>query len=238
MKFASLMYHQIADNPKGKFWVSKENFLRQLDWLVENGFKSIDLSAEAPFAEDKCVLITFDDGHKSNLWAARELSQRGFKGIFYIIKNKSLQDADYLNESDLMEIAKLGHLLGVHGKDHKWWTEKSKDLFVSEFTEVSNWLESLTGVSVVSCSAPGGFISPRVVLIINEIFPNVKYIRSSIPSYNDNRLEGGLLRSVAICRNTTMDDFKKIVRMDKVFYSCEVAFYYAKVFIKKIVYRY
>lgn len=52
------MYHQIELPFKDKFYVAPENFKTQMQYIKDNGFKSINPNKD--FSGD--VLITFDDG--------------------------------------------------------------------------------------------------------------------------------------------------------------------------------
>ena len=213
MNYPCLMYHEIAYPYKHPFYVHPDDFKKQIDWLLANGYKSIDLRKNN---EKGNILITFDDGHKSNLEAARYLHEKGFVAVFYILKNFSLEDSDYLTEDDIREIAALGHIIGVHGKNHIWWTRKSKEELVSELYETTLWLENLVGQKVVTCSAPGGMIRNRERRIIRKHLPYFKYIRSSFHGYNKT---GDInLKSKGVGTMTTMAEFERMVKLDTMYY--------------------
>ena len=80
MNYPCLMYHEILTPARTGCSVSPANFKKQVGWLVANGYKSIDLRTDFDLT-GKDVLITFDDGHKSNLEAARYLKDKGFVGF-------------------------------------------------------------------------------------------------------------------------------------------------------------
>ena len=213
MKYACLMYHEIAYPFRHPFYVHPDDFKKQIDWLLTNGYKSIDLSKGDDTGN---VLITFDDGHKSNLEAARYLHEKGMVAVFYILKNFSLEDSEYLTEDDIKEIATLGHIIGVHGKNHLWWTRKRKEELVRELEETAIWLKTLTGQEVITCSAPGGMIRQRERYIIRKHCPYFKYIRSSFHGYNR---KGDInLKSKGIGSMTTMKEFERIVKLDTIYY--------------------
>nr|WP_294863764.1 poly-beta-1,6-N-acetyl-D-glucosamine N-deacetylase PgaB [uncultured Pseudogulbenkiania sp.] len=73
-KLTILTYHEIADKEDAlepAFAVSPTNFVRQMDWLKNNGYHFVsmddvlaDRSGKKPLPE-KAVLLTFDDGYRS-----------------------------------------------------------------------------------------------------------------------------------------------------------------------------
>lgn len=238
MRYPCLMYHQtVCGEMHGKYWVALDAFRTQMEYLSVNGYSSIDLSSEKPFAGNKGVLITFDDGHGSNLDAAKELSKRGLKGVFYILKNKTLSDAEYLSEDGIREMSEMGHVIGIHGKDHKWWTGKKPSQFIDEFRETKEWLEDLTGRNIITCSAPGGFVNARVADVITTNFPDMKYIRSSRPYWNDECQSKAILNAVGMHGDMTEDEFREIVTMDKLYYTRAMAIYWAKKIAKAMLGR-
>lgn len=235
MKFAALMYHELSNGElKGRFWVSFDEFRRQLDYLDEHDFAAPTLQ-DIGNVTGKKVLITLDDGHKSNFAAAEEMAKRGQKGVFYILKDKSLGDSEYLKEEQIREIAAMGHEIGIHGKNHKFWTAKSDGLLRDEIAETKDWLEALVGKQVTTCSAPGGKIDARVVRLITSRFPDMRYIRTSRETYNTDDMKSCLLNCVAIRADTSMREFSKIIHVDEFTYFKLLAVYRAKEFAKKVL---
>ncbi len=73
-KLTILSYHEVAEGNAAlvpQYTVTPTNFVRQLDWLKNNGYHFVsmdqvvaDYSGKKPLP-DKAVLITFDDGYRS-----------------------------------------------------------------------------------------------------------------------------------------------------------------------------
>ncbi|MBI3143876.1 MAG: poly-beta-1,6-N-acetyl-D-glucosamine N-deacetylase PgaB [Pseudogulbenkiania sp.] len=73
-KLTILTYHEIADKKDAlepAFTVTPTNFVRQMDWLKNNGYHFVSLddvladrAGKTPLP-DKAVLLTFDDGYRS-----------------------------------------------------------------------------------------------------------------------------------------------------------------------------
>lgn len=226
------MYHQIELPFKDKFYVAPENFKTQMQYIKDNGFKSINPNKD--FSGD--LLITFDDGHKSNLWAARVLASLGLHGVFYIVKDFSLNDESYLNEKEIKEISDLGHTIGVHGKDHNWWTNKTPEKLVNELKDTSKWIENITGKKVVTCSPPGGRIKSREFKLIKENCSHFKHIRNSVCSYSKDTDK--MIHSMPITIDMGMSEFKQVLTMDKIYYARRAFIYHCKEVVKSIVYKF
>lgn len=237
-KSACLMYHQITDDDSyGKFRVGVKDFLSQLEVIKDIGLQSIDLLRHEPFLLTNGVLITLDDGHESNLFAAHALAERGLKAVFYILKKKSLSEPGFLRTADIAEISHLGHSVGVHGVDHKWWTTKSDAQLITELKDCKSWLEDITGSSVITCSAPGGRLTSRVVENIRMNIPEFRYIRSSVESYNCGDVLRKVLNSVPICKNTTLSEYTKLITLDRWTYARRLTVYRVKEAIKGVLHR-
>lgn len=185
-RYACLMYHEIDDGVCSPYHVPWNDFTEQMFWLKEKGYKTLDLrKGELDTSPGgKRILITFDDGHKSNIRAAQFLHNLGFCAVFYILQEQSLTNTAYLSESEIQYISDLGHIIGVHDKNHMHWTKLSNIELIEDLNGVRLWLERLTGQSIVTCSAPGGFIRHREYLLIRKFVPELKYIRSSFNDYN------------------------------------------------------
>ena len=233
MKYTSLMYHQI-EVARNKVNVYPRNFVKQMDLLVDKGIKSLILGESMGEVNQYC-LLTFDDGHKSNMWAAEELRKRGLTGYFYVIKDLSLNNSAYLCEDEIRQIHTMGHKIGVHGKNHGWWTKKSSEQLVAELRETKTWIEDVTGSKCITCSAPGGDINRNVVRTIQSNLPDLTYIRTSRQGVNAEH--DTVLKSVGV--HTSFSDQKvlKIAQNDK-WYMREVVFlYYLKEMVKPVYHQ-
>lgn len=183
--------------------------------------------------DNKQVLITFDDGHISNLEAARLLNSKGLKAVFYIVKDYCCSNGTYLTESMIREISDMGHTIGIHGKSHTRWTDKPIEVLINELSETKSWIESITGKECITCSAPFGFINNRVVKAIKENFPSFKIIRTSDPKVNN--IGEIVVGSVAIHQDTTLSEFKKIINGNRLYYFRNIVFWKMKEIAKILI---
>lgn len=216
-----LMYHQ---TPKagdlGKFAVRMDRFKEQMRFIAEHHLS------------DR-VTITFDDGHKSNYDAAEFMESLGLKGVFYILKDKSLNDSDYLSADQIKRISDMGHVIGIHGKDHKWWTRKAPAQLIAELNEVKGWIEDVTGKRVEHCSVPGGRFNRKVMETIKSGCSGLSSIRTSIEDYNVGIDGHRLVNAVAMRHDMSDLQFRQILTFRPWCYRQLRTLYWMKEFVKK-----
>lgn len=229
--FTCLMYHELVESPLNKFSVTPQAFENQIQELFKQGTKSYQLGISIDTKGSYCM-ITFDDGHISNLQAAELLADAGMTGYFYLIKDYSLNKENYLSEKDIKEIARLGHKLGVHGKDHMHWPKKNDKQLIDELKETKDWIEQLTGAEVNTCSAPGGVINQRTIEIINREIPSLKYIRTS--RYGINYVGDTVLHSIGVRGDYALEKVIGIAKNDWWTMQKIMAYYHAKELLKPI----
>ena len=238
--FTCLMYHETTLLKNSKYSVSMQTFEKQVQLLRKWGIHScfFDQQIAKESSAHYCT-ITFDDGHVSNYEAAKILYQYGYQGIFYVIKNKSLTNPEFLTETQIKEIADMGHLIGVHGKSHKWWTKFPDEVLTQDLLEVKNWIESLTGKPVITCAAPGGVIDQRVINCLQKNIPDMEYIRTVKPGINKS--SNRIIQIAAIHSNTYKNEFKLKSIGSTIYYQYLSVIYFIKQIIKKshrIVHRF
>lgn len=183
--YSCLMFHELVnEHPLTRFSVSFSEFEKTLIYIKENDIKTLSIHDLDKPINKKSTLLTFDDGHKSNVKAAELLSKYGLTGVFFIVKDFSLEKEDYMSEEDIKYVFSLGHIIGVHDKSHEHWTKKTEKKLIKDIIETKEWLEKILETPIVICSAPGGKINDRVYRIIEKNIPSLRYIRSSSPRMN------------------------------------------------------
>lgn len=230
MSYTCLMYHHIEEPASVKFSVSPDRFQAQMEALKRLGIRSwLPDGSVAPASDIPCF-ITFDDGHKSNLAAAELMRDLGLKGCFYVVKDFALNDPAYLDEAEIKAISDMGHLIGVHGKVHEWWTKFNDKTLAADLQETKTWIEDLTGKAVVTCAAVGGKIDRRVIRCIRESIPDMPYIRTI--RFGTNRDDETLLKTVAVTKYVSLDAFCKAVTCNRLYYALGTVGYGVKEMLK------
>lgn len=139
MKYADipiLMYHEIGEQKEdvehNRWCVSPENFKQQMQWLGENGYKTISLAELQEGIEknretgQKCIVLTFDDGRKGVYTYALPLLQEfGFMATVYIVpswvEGQAPAEESYstfMSWEEIKELAKAGWEIGSHSHSH------------------------------------------------------------------------------------------------------------------------
>ena len=123
-----LMYHNIGYE-KGSFFVSPENFAKQMEYIKKNGYEVITLDElvvgiknKKTFRKNK-VVITFDDGYRDNFqYAFPVLRKFGFSATIFIISDfagKSFNTGkEFLTWDQIILMSKDKISFGAHSKTH------------------------------------------------------------------------------------------------------------------------
>jgi peptidoglycan/xylan/chitin deacetylase (PgdA/CDA1 family) len=165
-RFVALMYHKLHDSPRGHYTITHGDFRSQLAWLKAEGFtiegfRELDQRLGRNDTPAKYVVMSFDDGHKSDLRAAELVREAGGQATFFLTKSLCGSRSSFLNVQEVKELATLGSV-GTHGVTHNPLSGMSAERMRSELSESKQWLEDLLGESVYTFSAPGGYITERV----------------------------------------------------------------------------
>lgn len=115
------------------------------------------------------VLVTFDDGHISNLEAARVMvGEFGLKGVFFISTNHLRLGAPWMTAADIRELDRIGCAVQSHGHHHRFLNGPDRSNIEMELSESRTILQDLIGKSVDALSFPGGRYSEETVEIAHH----------------------------------------------------------------------
>ncbi len=164
--FVTLMYHSLDDQSDNIYTISPGDFRQQVTWLISEGFviegfPGLEQRLKHNHFPERYVVMTFDDGYQSDLWAAEVLCAAGAQATFFLTRDFSQNRSGYLQRDDIRELASLCSI-GSHGVSHAPLSRISKEQLHAELTESKAWLEAITGDPIRALSAPGGFMS-RIV---------------------------------------------------------------------------
>jgi peptidoglycan/xylan/chitin deacetylase (PgdA/CDA1 family) len=162
----------------------EETFVGYLSYLEDDGWPVIDLETllRGLTAPDelpaRAVLLTFDDGYRSNLEVALPWLRRfGYPGVIFVptsyIGGRNAFDADALIEpeeaicdwSELRELTRHGISVQSHGVSHRRFSQLSQAEQDQELLRSKTVLEDGLGKSVEVFSFPYGDdgADPRIV---------------------------------------------------------------------------
>ena len=166
-KFIALMYHSLREHPTGRYSLSFSEFNAQVAWLrseefIVEGFAELGQRLMQGGFPERYVVITFDDGHDSDLRAAEILRKVGAQATFFLTREFCHTRKGFLDANGIKELSTLCSV-GSHGVTHSSLSDMTEEQMRWELAESKKWLEDLLGNPVDTFSAPGGYISSKVV---------------------------------------------------------------------------
>jgi peptidoglycan/xylan/chitin deacetylase (PgdA/CDA1 family) len=170
-----LMYHSVSDNlfaraqPYYQINTSPGVFVRQMKWLRNNGYRSMDL-AEMLTAMDsgrplyRKFVITFDDGYQDFYTDALPvIKQCGFTATVFLTTDRiqetsmRIEGADYLTWREVRELHDEGIQFGSHTVTHPDLRSLGPEQIDYELGYSKETIEQKLGAPVRSFSYPFAF---------------------------------------------------------------------------------
>src|SRR3954451_23093271 len=108
-----LLFHGIGEPPAH---IAKDE---RPYWIDRSLFHDIvEMAKSEDFVRD--IVFTFDDGNKSDLYAAEELGRAGLEGHFFLLSGR-LDQPHFLRGAEARQLAEAGMEIGLHGHSHVKW---------------------------------------------------------------------------------------------------------------------
>ncbi len=180
-KLTVLMYHatyandvelnaiDAADRP---YAVALDTFTDQLHSIQRAGYTIVSQTQVEQGLESivKPLLLTFDDGHRSNaIQVTPLLASLGLSGLFFVTSDFCRLRNDYCNDDELRHMLDAGMILGTHGVSHKFMADLSDEESRGELEESLNWLQEVLAQPVNCVSFPGGRYGDRELEIAKRL---------------------------------------------------------------------
>ena len=171
-----LMYHSISDdpetgvNPYYRVCTSPQRFREQMQWLKDNGYRGVTLSAGLQFhqtsetTDPRHVAITFDDGfHDFYTDAHPILKEYGFTATVFLPtafigdKRRSFKSRECLTWSEVAELQRAGIHFGSHTVNHPILYQLNWQDISREIDDSKSVLEDQLQVTTNSFAYPYAF---------------------------------------------------------------------------------
>lgn len=174
-----LMYHHVGPLPDGAdeirkgLTISADEFEDQLKFFRDNGytpvsFKRFDDMLKNRAVPEKLVILTFDDGYDDNYTYAYELMKKyNVTGTFFIITNK-IGKREYMNEDQIVELAKSGNEIGSHSVSHPSLDKYKGDFLNNELSKSKETLEKIISNEVISFCYPAGKYNEETLKAVKD----------------------------------------------------------------------
>ena len=183
LKVPILMYHYISEPPADAdkyridLSVAPDDFRRQMTYLAENGYTTInlaDLSRAIADKQDlpaKPVIITIDDGYRDNYENAFPILQEyGLTAAISLVTNRIDEGhPDYLTWAMVEEMAAAGIQFIPHTKTHIDLHGQSRDALIWQILGSQETIAAHVGYTPRYFVYPSGRYDENTVTILKEL---------------------------------------------------------------------
>src|SRR5215207_2750512 len=175
MRATTLLYHDVVE--PGDFDASgfpgRPSARYKLEWpRFREHLLALDAGAEAPAVSaaellgSRCPpgswLLTFDDGGASAVRVGDALTERGWRGHFFITVDR-IGTPGFVDEEGVRALVRQGHVVGSHSVSHpERMSRCSWATLLEEWSASAATLSRITGEEVRTASVPGGYYSREV----------------------------------------------------------------------------
>lgn len=169
---AAFAYHDVTDDPQASgfrgpgalpFKLGRAAFGQHLDALARGLHPPELVTTIDVAAPGSHVLLTFDDGGRSALYAGDELCRRGWRGHFFIVTGH-IGERAFLDAAGIRYLRECGHVIGSHSHSHpNIFREQTVEQMLVEWRTSRDRLADLLGEACTAAAVPGGDISPLVL---------------------------------------------------------------------------
>jgi peptidoglycan/xylan/chitin deacetylase (PgdA/CDA1 family) len=197
LTIATLAYHDVTDHPTETgfqraaavpYKLPVAAFRQHLDAIAAAPYRptlitDIDLTRGGRY-----LLLSVDDGARSALLAAEELSRHGWRAHFFITTGR-LGSRGFLDAAGVRALHDAGHIVGSHSHTHPdIFRELSDAAMRAEWAESVARVSEITGAPCLAASVPGGDTSDDVRRTAAEA--GLRYLFTSEPTLTPRRADG------------------------------------------------
>jgi len=154
-------------------FISLANFTRQMQGLYDSGYRAVLPEQLVAYYNngialpEKCVVISFDDGHDLQYTlAAPVLGRLQWKGVFFVM-TVTLNKKGYLSNTQLRQLHQRGHVIGAHTWNHPNLTHFTGN-WHQQLEQPRRQLEAVTGAPVTAFAYPYGALNAAVAKRLQE----------------------------------------------------------------------
>ena len=180
-------------------------FDRQLAYLSHHQYKSISLAEFFHLRKTSGdlrnkIVLTFDDGHKSNFELALDcLLRHGFRATFFVVSG-NIDQGPHITSTQLKQMSELQMEIGSHGVTHTYLSQMDEARLHAEIDDSQKALADITGTSIDFFAFPGGHFNKAALRWLRA--SSYHGACSCYVGLNDSRTDPFLLRRIEIRRRT------------------------------------
>ncbi|WP_163337107.1 polysaccharide deacetylase family protein [Desulfopila sp. IMCC35008] len=236
-----LMYHRILEKDQidSAYDVDIDEFKHQMQFIRESGFNVLNTNdiLKTQKEDNKCVMITFDDGYLDNYENAFPvLKDLGLKATVFVVTGWINHKIDFMNWSQLKEMNNSNITIESHTDSHRFLNDLNEDDAIREITESRKIIENNLDVLPEFLSCPGGRVSSNLLPIccrlgINGVFTSIPGINTFSAGSSDIKE----YKRILISGNTNYKSFEKIFQKNDQDYINSRIKYNLKNILKRII---
>lgn len=220
------MYHALEDedHPAGAkdageqlYVLHVRKFREQMESLHREGYSAyfLDELDGMDAWPEKGIVITFDDGHKSNYTLALPILQKfGFKAQFFVTTDW-IGAENFMTADQIRKLHAAGMRIGSHGVTHSFISDLDRKGIDYELAKSKLALERIIEKQVTDFSAPGGRCD-TIVVAAARLLGYSRVITSVVGLMSRNVLETAVIPRCIIRTSITVAEFAAIAAGDGV----------------------
>ncbi len=183
------MYHAVNDETWGinSLFQKIKDFENEMEYLNDNGYKTIFLSDIKNYLDQKkIVILTFDDGYEDFYRIAYPIMKKyNIKSNLFVIS--SAVGDKYISAEQIKELSESGLVeIGSHTVNHPNLTTLNDDKLTNELKNSKSYLENLINKRIVTFAYPVGYNNVKVVNEVRKYYDYALLMGGGINYINDN----------------------------------------------------
>lgn len=205
-------YHSIGEaDPTSELYeytLSAEHFEKHLQYIKANGYTTLTFDELKEYLKDgkdvphKSILITFDDGYRSQYNIAYPLLREyGMKATFFVITAK-IDTLGFMSWDELEEMRDVGFQIASHTHSHSELSQLSEEDIHYELSNSKKLLEKKLGIKVSTFAYPEENPTSNVSITAKNL--GYTFGRSSNPQRFVNTSDVFMLPGIEITKNTSI----------------------------------
>jgi peptidoglycan/xylan/chitin deacetylase (PgdA/CDA1 family) len=194
---AGFGYHEVTDQPSASgfqrpgalpYTLTPQAFAEHLAQIAASDVRPTRVTDIDFTQPGRFLVLTFDDGGKSAVYAGDELCRRGWTGHFFLVSSL-IGRRTFVAASDVRYLASCGHVVGTHSHTHPdIFPDLSPERMLEEWRTSADAIGALLGEPCVTASVPGGDISRQV--LESAAGAGVRYLFTSEPWLSPRAVNG------------------------------------------------
>ncbi len=194
---AGFGYHEITDDPSATgfqrpgarpYTLTPRAFAAHLDQMAASEARPVRVTDIDFTRPGRCLVLTFDDGGKSAVYAGDALARRGWTGHFFIVSSL-IGQRTFATASDIRYLASCGHVVGTHSHTHPdIFPDLTPERMLEEWRTSSAAISEIVGAPCLTASVPGGDISRHV--LESAARAGVRYLFTAEPWLSPRGMNG------------------------------------------------